>query len=72
MPCTCDGYPEPDNTHNGELAEMLCKTMWAHEQKGALSCFSEEQLRWWEEHKKRDRDRILQDLSQYERYVLGL
>lgn len=89
MPCTCEGYPEPEpDLHNGPLAEMLCKTMAEHEERGEMSCFSEEQLAWWKEHKKRDKARLDQDmrrkrtekaknaalakLTPYERKLLGV
>ena len=61
MPCTCDGYPKPD-LHNGPLADMLCKAMAEHEARGELSCFNEDQLAWWKEHKRRDKLRVEQDL----------
>jgi hypothetical protein len=64
MPCTCDGYDEPEpNVHNGKVAEMLCEIMWDHEQRDEMSCFSKDQLDWWREHKKRDRDRVRRDIS---------
>lgn len=89
MPCRCDGYPEPEpDTHNGPVAEMLCASMQEHEKRGEMSCFTKEQLEWWEEHKKRDKLRVEQDirlatrqkdrtealarLSQYERDLLGI
>lgn len=89
MPCTCDGYPEPEpDLHNGPLAEMLCATMQEHEARGEMGCFSKEQLKWWKEHKRRDKMRVLQDmqaaknehdkkkalskLTAYERKLLGV
>ena len=89
MPCTCDGYPEPEpDLHNGPLAEMLCATMQEHEARGEMSCFSKDQLAWWEEHKKRDKARLEQDLAEaklkrdrsrllrkltpYEKQILGI
>lgn len=63
MPCRCDGYPEPEpDTHNGPLAETLCKTLQEHEARGEMSCFNEATLRWWEEHKRRDKARVEEDL----------
>lgn len=65
MPCTCDGYPEPEpDLHNGPLAEMLCASMQEHEKRGDMGCFTKEQLEWWEEHKKRDKARVEQDLAE--------
>lgn len=89
MPCTCDGYPEPEpDLHNGPLAEMLCASMQDHEARGEMSCFTADQLAWWEEHKRRDTERVMLDLrreqteaeraaaleklSPYERKLLGL
>ncbi len=89
MPCLCDGYPEPEpDLHNGPLAEMLCKSMQEHEKRGEMSCFTKEQLEWWEEHKRRDKMRLQEDmrrikraeakaaaiskLTPYERELLGL
>lgn len=68
MPCTCDGYPEPEpDLHNGPLAEMLCAVMQEHEARGEMSCFTKEQLRWWKEHKKRDEARVRQDMRRAKR-----
>jgi hypothetical protein len=68
MPCTCDGYPEPEpDLHNGPLAEMLCASMQAHEARGEMSCFTKEQLAWWREHKKRDAARVAADLKKHKR-----
>ncbi len=65
MPCTCDGYPDPEpDTHNGPLAEMLCESLAAHEARGEMSCFSRATLDWWAEHKKRDAARVAQDLAE--------
>lgn len=89
MPCTCDGYPEPErDTHNGPVAEALCKVMQEHEVRGEMGCFDAATLAWWEEHKARDAARIKQDLAEkrtllarkaalekltpYERKLLGL
>lgn len=64
MPCTCDGYPEPEpDTHNGPVAEMLCVSMREHEARGEMSCFTKEQLAWWTEHKRRDTARVAQDVA---------
>ena len=63
MPCTCDGYPEPEPAaHNGPLAEALCKVLQEHESRGEMSCFDKPTLAWWEEHKRRDALRVEQDL----------
>lgn len=65
MPCTCDGYPAPEpDTHNGPLAEALCKVLQDHEARGEMGCFDAPTLAWWEEHKERDRKRIKQDLRE--------
>ncbi len=65
MPCTCDGYPEPEpDTHNGPVAEMLCKALQDHEARGEMGCFDAATLDWWEEHKRRDKARVEQDLLQ--------
>jgi len=89
MPCLCTGYPEPEpDLHNGALAEMLCATMQDHEKRGEMGCFTAEQLSWWEEHKRRDKKRVQEDmrraktaaakkealskLTPYERELLGL
>lgn len=89
MPCICDGYPEPEpDTHNGPLAEALCKVLQEHEQRGEMGCFDEPTLKWWEEHKARDKNRLLADmllaemvqkkeealakLTPFERKLLGL
>lgn len=65
MPCTCDGYPEPEpDLHNGPVAEMLCKSLQDHEARGEMGCFTKDQLTWWKEHKKRDRARVQQDLQE--------
>lgn len=89
MPCTCDGYPEPKpDQHNGPLAEALCDVLRMHEERGEMSCFSKATLKWWKEHKARDKARIEQDLARiraaedkekalkkltaYERKLLGL
>ncbi len=67
MPCTCDGYPEPETgTHNGPVAEALCKVMQEHEARGEMGCFDAAALAWWEEHKARDRARLEQDLQEAE------
>lgn len=87
MPCTCDGYPNLPDEHNGPLAEMLCKVMAEHEANGEMECFNKEQRKWWREHKARDRERIREDvreakskadkakvlskLSPYEKRLLG-
>ena len=64
MPCTYEGYPEPaQDTHNGEVAELLCQLMADHEARNEMSCFTKPQLAWWEEHKKRDIARLQQDLE---------
>lgn len=89
MPCTCDGYPEPKpDLHNGPLADMLCAVLQNHEARGEMGCFSAATLKWWEEHKARDKARVEQDLrdaikrkqrdaviaklTPYERKLLGL
>ena len=89
MPCTCDGYPEPEpDIHNGPVAEILCKSLQEHEARGEMGCFDKATLEWWEEHKKRDKLRVEQDmkvartekqkatalkkLTPYERKLLGL
>jgi hypothetical protein len=89
MPCTCDGYPEPEpDTHNGPLAEALCKVLQEHEKRGEMGCFDKPTLEWWEEHKRRDAARVAEDLRRatkarkkaealakltpYERRLLGL
>ncbi len=67
MPCNCDGYPEPEpDTHSGPVAEALCKVMQEHEARGEMGCFDAEALAWWEEHKRRDRQRLAQDLANAE------
>jgi hypothetical protein len=89
MPCTCEGYPAPEpDTHNGPLAEALCKVLQEHEARNEMECFDFPTLKWWEEHKLRDRLRIEKDLreqkelidrenaikklSSYERRLLGI
>ena len=89
MACECRGYPEPEpDLHNGPLAEQMCAIMAAHEARGEMSCFTADQLVWWEEHKKRDLARLTQDwksiqekadrqallakLTPYEKELLGL
>jgi hypothetical protein len=49
------------------MAEMLCKAMQEHEARGEMGCFDAKQLAWWEEHKRRDRKRIEQDLREADR-----
>lgn len=63
MACRCDGYPNPNDEHNGPVAEMLCKAMKEHEARGEMSCFNAQELEWWRVHKERDRQRIAQDLE---------
>ena len=68
MPCTCDGYPAPaPDMHNGPVAEALCKVMQEHEARGEMGCFDAAALKWWEEHKARDKARVQQDLREAER-----
>lgn len=65
MPCTCDGYPAPaPDLHSGPVAEALCKVMQEHEARGEMGCFDAATLKWWEDHKERDRRRIKQDLAE--------
>jgi hypothetical protein len=70
------------------MAEMLCAIMREHEDRGEMGCFSQEQLAWWEEHKRRDTERVREDMNRatteaekaaalakltpYERHLLGL
>lgn len=64
MPCSCDGYPAPEpDQHSGPLAESLCKVLAEHEARGEMECFDAATLKWWEEHKARDRKRLLHDLQ---------
>ena len=64
MPCTCDDYPEPKpDQHNGALAEALCDVLQEHESRGEMGCFNKVTLAWWEEHKRRDKARVEQDLA---------
>lgn len=64
MPCRCDGYPEPEpDQHSGPLAEALCKVMAEHEARDEMGCFDKDTLKWWKEHKRRDKARILIDLK---------
>lgn len=89
MPCNCDGYPAPEpDQHNGPLAEALCKVLQEHESRGEMSCFDAATLRWWKEHKRRDKLRLeidmkraqterdrkeaLAKLTAYERKLLGI
>ena len=68
MPCTCTGYPEPEaDTHNGPLADALCKVMQEHEAREEMGCFDASALKWWEDHKARDRARVEQDLREADR-----
>lgn len=63
MPCSCDGYPAPEpDLHSGQVAEALCKVMVEHEARGEMSCFDAATLKWWEEHKRRDRRRLQIDM----------
>lgn len=63
MPCTCDDYPAPEpDIHNGPLADALCKVLQDHAARGEMECFDAPTLAWWEEHKKRDRERVRQDI----------
>ena len=59
MPCTCDGYPAPaPDLHSGPVADALCKVMQEHEARGEMSCFDAASLKWWQDHKERDRRRV--------------
>lgn len=74
--------------HSGLLAEALCDVLQVHEAKGDMSCFNKKTLKWWKQHKKRDKKRIqaeldekqtelakkkaLKKLTDYERKLLGL
>lgn len=86
MPCTCYGYPEPED-HNGVAATALCTIMAEHEMRGEMGCFDAATLEWWKDHKARDKARLLRDvndcrpadlqayldkLSAYERSLLSL
>lgn len=68
MPCTCYGYPDPEpDIHSGSLADALCKVLQEHEARGEMGCFDEATLKWWEDHKERDRARVEEDLREAER-----
>jgi hypothetical protein len=74
--------------HNSKLADMLCQIMQSIEARGELEGQELRTRAWWEEHKKRDRERLkreqeqrktaeekdaaLAKLSPYERKLLGI
>jgi ABC-type cobalamin/Fe3+-siderophores transport system ATPase subunit len=79
--------PEPD-WHNSPLAETLCTLLQEQEANGTLGRFNNATQCWWEDHKKRDKERLEKELreaeikqqklnalcklSEYERQLLGI
>lgn len=57
-------YHYKDFKHNSELAEMLCELMARIEKvEGFETHVSPKILEWWEEHKERDRARLVNQFS---------
>jgi glycosyltransferase involved in cell wall biosynthesis len=63
MACTCDGYPAIPDDHTDKAADALCKILKDHEARGEMGCFDRPTLKWWKEHKKRDAQKVKEDLS---------
>lgn len=70
-----DGY-EREFTHNSDLAEIFCATMITIEQHDndigghgtpIMEILPARTLKWWNDHKKRDRDKVNAERKEMER-----